>query len=310
MKINLKNLLREKRRDVIMIIIILTIMITGQLMMNVKIAKLERVMKMKRLLSKRKKNIKKKNVTKTKLHRRHPQQTATKRHHRLYKQLIVFRYFIRQMVFVFAVLIIVKNQKNAASNACCASAAALNPLKDMTQVDEIDYTTDFDNLYSRMDDFNKFFNTGKRSYNILKYIPGLAKIGYQGQLLGTETKRKYADESYKNKKVSEFNIQLTANHYTKFQNVHLCFPIKIQSAADNNSDIMAGVIPVNIFFAHWIKEIDIKRYGDDIPVLPLTNTVDVYSYSDELLKHMPKDALKKTENDLLYSKKKSCNLRQ
>ena len=35
---------------------------------------------------------------------------------------------------------------------------ALNPLKDMAQVDEIDYMADFGNLYSRMDDFDKFFN--------------------------------------------------------------------------------------------------------------------------------------------------------
>ena len=27
---------------------------------------------------------------------------------------------------------------------------------------------------------------------MLKYIPGLAKVGYQGQLYLTETKRKYA----------------------------------------------------------------------------------------------------------------------
>ena len=87
---------------------------------------------------------------------------------------------------------------------------ALNLLKDMTQVDEINYTADFDNLYSRMDDFDKFFNNGKIYYNMLKYIPGLAKIGCQGQLHSTETKRKHADKSYKNKKVIEFNVQLTA----------------------------------------------------------------------------------------------------
>ena len=103
---------------------------------------------------------------------------------------------------------------------------------------------------------------------MLKYIPGLANIGYQGQLSGTEMKRRYAGESYK-KKVIEFNVQLTANHYTNFQNVHLCFPIKIKLAADNDNDIAAGVITVNNFFAHWIKEIDIKRYGDDIPILLL-----------------------------------------
>ena len=151
---------------------------------------------------------------------------------------------------------------------------ALNPLKDMTQVDEIDYMADFDNLYSRMDDFNKYFNTGKISYNMLKYItciyhvsyisykisynmliPGLAKIGYQGQLSGTETKRKYADESYKNKTVIKFNVELIANHYTNFQDVHHCLKIKkltikIKLVADNDNDIAASVITVNNFFAH------------------------------------------------------------
>ena len=51
----------------------------------------------------------------------------------------------------------------------------LNPLKDMTQVDEIDYMHGFDNLYSRMGDLNNFFNTGKISYNMLKYISCLTK---------------------------------------------------------------------------------------------------------------------------------------
>ena len=78
---------------------------------------------------------------------------------------------------------------------------ALNPLKDAPQVDEIDYTADFDNLFSRMDDFNKFFNTGKISYNMLKYIPGLAKLGYQGQFYSPKTKRKYADDTYKGNKL-------------------------------------------------------------------------------------------------------------
>ena len=71
----------------------------------------------------------------------------------------------------------------------------------MVQLNKIDYTTDFDNLYSRMDDFDKFFRIRKISNNILKYIPGLTKIVYQGHLHSTETKRKYPDEFSKNKKV-------------------------------------------------------------------------------------------------------------
>ena len=39
----------------------------------------------------------------------------------------------------------------------------------------------------------------------------------------------------------------------------------------------------------------------------MTNTIDMYKYSDAILKHLPKKALKVIENDLLYSKKKlSC----
>ena len=55
---------------------------------------------------------------------------------------------------------------------------------------------------------------------------------------------------------------------------------------------------------HWIKELDIKRYGDDIPILPLTDTVRIYKYSDAILKHMEGDALKTIQNDLLYSNRK------
>ena len=52
------------------------------------------------------------------------------------------------------------------------------------------------------------------------------------------------------------------------------------------------------------KRNDIKRLGDDVPVLPTTNTIEIYKYSDAKLKHVPKKALKVIENDLLYSRKK------
>ena len=64
-----------------------------------------------------------------------------------------------------------------------------------------------------------------------------------------------------------------------FRNVHLVFPMKIRKSSDNNDNLDVTLITVNNFFAHWIKEIDIKRYGDDISILPLTNTVEIYKYS-------------------------------
>ena len=32
------------------------------------------------------------------------------------------------------------------------------------------------------------------------------------------------------------------------------------------------MITMNNFFAHWIKEIDTKRYGDDLQILQVNNS--------------------------------------
>ena len=64
------------------------------------------------------------------------------------------------------------------------------------------------------------------------------------------------------------------------------------------------MIPVNIFFAHWIKDVTVKRYGDDIADLPINTTLDTYRYSESMLKHMPEKALAPFQKELLYSQKK------
>ena len=94
-----------------------------------------------------------------------------------------------------------------------------------------------------------------------------------------------------------------------FDNVYLVFPMKIKKSSNVANDLADDVITVNNFFAHWIRELYIKRYGDDIPILPLTNTVKIYKYSDAILKHMENDALKTIQNVLLYAiKKLACRL--
>ena len=77
-----------------------------------------------------------------------------------------------------------------------------------------------------------------------------------------------------------------------FHNVYLVFPIKIKKSSNVTNNLEDDVITVNNFFALWIKELDIKRYGDGIPILPLTNTVEIYKNSDAILTHMENDALK------------------
>ena len=88
-----------------------------------------------------------------------------------------------------------------------------------------------------------------------------------------------------------------------FHNVHLVFPIKITKSTNNATNLDATVMADNNFLAHWIKEINLKRYGDKIPILPLINTADIYKYSDAMLKFEEDDTLKTYQHHLLYSKK-------
>ena len=52
------------------------------------------------------------------------------------------------------------------------------------------------------------------------------------------------------------------------------------------------MITVNNFFAHWVKEISIIKYGINRELPPTFSPWEVYQYSDQMLKHLPADDLK------------------
>ena len=63
------------------------------------------------------------------------------------------------------------------------------------------------------------------------------------------------------------------------------------------------MITNNNFFAYFIKVIDILRYKDGQRILPTNNVVDIYRYSDAMLKHMPGKALKNFKIHYFTAKK-------
>ena len=184
-------------------------------------------------------------------------------------------------------------------------ASSLDPLRDAVGVTSIDYSSQFDGLVKKFENLQNFIEKGTGESGLLKYLPGLAKPIYQGQLKGTNEKKSYADDSYKDLKTAEFNIQLSQNQYMNFHNLHIVFPLKIKKSTNTVNNLNAGDITVNNFFSHWIKEIDIRKLGDDTPILPTTNTVEIYKYSDAILKHIPKKALAVIEKTLVILEKKS-----
>ena len=64
----------------------------------------------------------------------------------------------------------------------------------------------------------------------------------------------------------------------------------------------SNMITVNNFFAHWVKEISITKYGSDKELPRTLSPWEVYQYSDQMLKHLPKDVLKTIQKTLLFSK--------
>ena len=60
----------------------------------------------------------------------------------------------------------------------------------------------------------------------------------------------------------DFQILLTDNYYTNPNSMHLCFPMKIKKLSDDDN-IDADVITINNFFAHFIKEINVTKHGNE-----------------------------------------------
>ena len=63
------------------------------------------------------------------------------------------------------------------------------------------------------------------------------------------------------------------------------------------------MITVNNFFCHWIKEIDTRRYPDEVRILP---TVEIFQYAVQQLKHLPMKSLNDIRETLLYEKRNCC----
>ena len=104
------------------------------------------------------------------------------------------------------------------------------------------------------------------------------------------------------KKTLKFNIQLASNTYTSNSSLIIVLPIQIKKATDASTDIDATLMTVNNSFAHCLKEVDIKRFSNDTRILPTNNIVDIYRYSEKMLKHLPAKALDTIKEALLYEK--------
>ena len=163
----------------------------------------------------------------------------------------------------------------------------LNPMKDATGVAAIDYSANIDNVIDKLDKLSVLYDSGRMDKDVMKHIPGMAPISYQGQIDFVDTKRTYAASTYSDMQQLQFNLEVVNNHYINFSTMVLCLPIAFRKKTNKETVIAATMIPVNNFFAHWIKDVTVKRYGDDIAVLPINTTLDTFQALATFQKELP-----------------------
>ena len=174
----------------------------------------------------------------------------------------------------------------------------LNPLKDLPKVPVVDNRFDLKDLFRNVDKLSNLWEDGKVDYSLIRYLTGLAKIHININILIHILIFLIINI------LIHINILLASNTYTSYSSLMIVLPIQIKKATDASADIDATRITVNNVFAHWPKEVDIKRYPDDIHILPTNNTVDIYRYSEKMLKYLPAKALHTIKETLLYDKTK------
>ena len=81
----------------------------------------------------------------------------------------------------------------------------------------------------------------------------------------------------------------------------IVLPIQIKNSTYKKTNV--NVITVNNFFCYWLKEIDARRYPDDIRILTTNNTVEICQYAAQKLKHLPRKSLDNIRETFLYKKK-------
>ena len=60
--------------------------------------------------------------------------------------------------------------------------------------------------------------------------------------------------------------------------MEVCITLKITKKTNKTQAINDEMMLVNNFFGHWFTDIDIRRYPDDMLILPTNNSVSIANY--------------------------------
>ena len=167
----------------------------------------------------------------------------------------------------------------------------LNPLDDYGGVPSINEEGTLENLITKVDKFQGFIKTGKGDGDLSRCFPNIFTITRQAQIAGHLPRKAYAIITYSDKKQLEFVLDLTASTYTNYNSMEICLPLKFTKKSNKLQQTDANMITVNNFSGHWFTDNDIRRYPDDMRILPTNNSVDIYQYPNAQMKYLPEKSV-------------------
>ena len=153
----------------------------------------------------------------------------------------------------------------------------VNPADNTNAARSVDYVANFKKITENVDRLQGLMETCVMNdgWWFDKISTRHGWISLSGYDYNSRTKKIPANSTYKNCQTLEFNRKLPVNQYMNWNNVLICLPIQIKSKTTPANGIDPAMITVNNFFAHWIKEIDIKQYEDDLQILPTGNSTQI-----------------------------------
>ena len=151
-----------------------------------------------------------------------------------------------------------------------------------------------------MDKSKTFISTGRADADLGRYYPNIYPITRQSQIASDFPKKAYTSDSYVDKKMLEFTIQMTANTYSNYSTMEICLPLKFSKKPTKTANLDGNMTTVNNFFGHWFKDIEVRRYPDDKNILPTNNSLSIANYSNAQMKYLPLKSIKRLRKTMLY----------
>ena len=125
----------------------------------------------------------------------------------------------------------------------------VNLFESIGNSNSIDKTaSDFKNADEKVGKFKRLIKKGEYDEDVLRYIPGILKLAFQGIIEIIIMKEAPLHPSYSDMQNLDFYLVLSTSYYSNLNSFHLCLPIKILKDSNVAAATDDEIMIVNNFF--------------------------------------------------------------